>query len=222
MNIFIGLLLLFISVEVCSQGDMTWKPDGRVYLDNKVIKLKIQNAYFGYNFNNGIYIIGFEIDKESNNTPTLAWLNGVDKKPVYWVFDSVLQEIFVSDGQVNLLDIDGELYKLDQQQWVKQALKLKANSRIINADNGIIACNPSPLIKESMDYGSCYSVAGKWEVKVSWREIIPRLCGDYLVVVEESQDGLTLKKYNKHNGDLVLLQMAKKVPEDLCLFNVGE
>lgn len=220
MNKLIALLLLFISVEACSQNDITWKPDGSVYYDNKVIKLKMQNAYFGYKFNNGIYIIGFEIDKEGTNTPTLAWLNGVEAKPVYWVFDSVLQEIFISEGQVHLLDIAGELYKQDQQQWVKLALKLKANSRIINADNGIIACNPSPLVKASTDYGSCYSVAGKWEVKVNWRETMPRLCGDYLVVVEENQKGLALKKFNKLNGDLVLTKTIKKVPDDLCSINI--
>jgi hypothetical protein len=216
MNKFIALVLLFISVEACSKSDITWKTDGSVSFGNNVIKLKMQNAYFGYKFNNGIYIIGFEIDKEGNNTPTLAWLNGQDKKPVYWAFDSVLQEIFVSDGQVSLLDIAGELYKLDQQQWVKLDLKLKPNSRIINADNGIIACNPAPLIKVTTDYGACYSVAGKWEVKVNWRETMPKLCGDYLVAVEESQKGLTLKQYNKLNGDLASSKMLKKVPADLC------
>lgn len=216
MNKLIALLLLFISVEACSQGDITWKPDGSVYFDHKVIKLKMQNSYFGYKFNNGIYIIGFEIDKEGTNTPTLAWINGAETKPVYWAFDSVLQEIFVSEGQTYLLDIAGEVYKLDQQQWVKQALKLKANSRIINADNGIIACNPSPLVKATTGYGSCYSTEGKWEVKVNWRETMPKLCGNYLVVVEESQKGLTLKKYNKLDGVLVLTKIIKKVPDDLC------
>ena len=216
MKKYIALFMLFFSIEACSQGELTWKPDGKVIIDNKVIKLKMQNAYNAYKNNNGIYVIGFEIDKDGNNTPTLAWLSGADASPVYWDFESVLQEIFVLNGDVILLDIDGELYKLDKQEWVKLALKLKVNSRIINTDNGILACNPAPLIKATTEYGSCYSVANKWEVKVNWRDTIPRLCGDYLVVVEDNSKGITLKKLSILNGDLVSTKTLQKAPDDIC------
>jgi len=208
--------LLLISVEACAQKEISWKTNGKVTIGSHTLKLKMQNIYYGYKFDNGVYLIGFEIDKKGNNIPTLAWLSAIDTAPEYWTFNNVLQEIFILNGQVHLLDMNGEIQQLENKTWKKSAIKLKINSRVIDTRNGILACYPSPLFKSPPAIGGCYTANGKWEIKINWRDTAPKICKGYLIVVDQIKNILWLKKHNITNGLLLASKEIEDTPKDLC------
>lgn len=208
--------LLLFSVAACAQKEISWKANGKVSIGNNTVKLKMQNVYYGYKFNNGAYLIGFEIDKKGNNKPTLAWLSVSDNTPEYWSFDNILQEVFVLDDHPHVLDMDGGIYKFENETWIKLPLKLKDNSRIIDTGKTILACYPSPVFKSPPGIGGCYTADGKWEIKVNWRDTVPKICKGYLIVVDQNKTTLWLKRYSKDNGKLLASREIKKTPKDLC------
>jgi len=215
-KLIILLSLLLISVEACAQIEINWKTNGKVTIGSHTVKLKMQNVYYGYKINNGVYLIGFEIDKKGNNIPTLAWLNDSDTPPEYWSFNNILQEVFVLNGMVHLLDMKGKIHRFENKTWEKSAIKLKDKSRVIDTEKTILACYPSPLFKSPPGIGACYTTDGKWEIKVNWRETAPKICKNHLIVVDQKKNILWLKKYNKSNGALLASRKIKQMPNDLC------
>ncbi len=215
-KLIILFLLLLTSVEACAQKEISWKTNGRVNIGSHTVKLKMQNVYYGYKVNNGVYLIGFEIDKKGNNKPTLAWLSRSDTTPEYWSFNNILQEIFMLNGQIHLLDMNGGIHKFESESWIKSPLKLKDNSRIIDTEKTILACYPSPLFKSPSGIGGCYTANGQWEIKVNWNDTLPKICKGHLIVVDQINKTLWLKKYSKDNGELLSSKEIRKIPKDLC------
>lgn len=176
----------------------------------------MQNVYYGYKVNNGVYLVGFEIDKKGNNKPTLAWLSDSNTTPEYWSFDNILQEVFVLNEFPHVLDMNGGIYKFENETWIKSPLKLKDNSRIIDTEKTILACYPSPLFKSPPGIGGCYTTSGKWEIKANWRETVPKICKNHLIVLDQIKKALWLKRYSKDNGELLASKEIKAIPKDLC------
>lgn len=214
--VFLLIMIQGVSVEVSSDINIFWTTDGRILSGNNEIKLKMHNAYSGYRVDNGIYVIGFEIDKQGNNKPTLSWLKNINVEPVYWSFDNVLQQVFEFDGHVYLLDMQGDVYKHSKSEWTKEKFNLVKKSRIIDTKNGILACYPSSFMMSSQRSGACYMVDASWKVQVNWRDIEPKICNGNLVVVDTQQKQMMFKKYSVLDGKLIDTRKIFKVSEDLC------
>lgn len=219
IRLIILLSLLLTTVEACAQKDISWKSNGEVFIGNDTIKLKMQNVYYGYKYKDGAYLIGFEIDKQGNNKPTLAWLSETDNSPLYWSFDNILQQVFILNDMPHLLDMNGGLHQFEKQTWIKSSLKLKDNSRIIYTENTILACYPTPLFKSPSSIGGCYTIDGKWEIKVNWRDTLPKVCNEHLVAIDKNKKTLWIRNYSKTSGELLSSSKITKIPDDLCSFS---
>jgi hypothetical protein len=213
------VLLLVFSLEACAAKRISWKTDGTVTVGRNTIKLDMQNVYSGFEYGEGIFIIGFKISDNKENKPTVVWVSGNNSSPQYWSFNSILKQIFIFKEKIHLLDMNGTIYSLSKNNWNKIPIKLTPKSKVVDVSNGILACYPSSPFKASNNIGACYMASGKWSIDVNWREVEPKICGEHLVVLDEKDNKKYFKKYNKITGDLVFKKEITKPPEDLCMKN---
>ena len=216
ISIIITLLLVF-SLEALAAKRISWKADGTVTVGSNTIKLDMQNVYSGFEYGEGVFIIGFKINENKENKPTVVWVSGKNNKPQYWPFNSILKQTFVFKEKIHLLDMNGTVYSLSENNWNKTPIKLTPKSKVVDVSNGILACYPSSPFKASNSIGACYTANGKWSIDVNWREVEPKICAEHLVVLDEKDNKKYLKKYNKITGDLVS-KKKEQSRQKICVY----
>ncbi len=218
-NSFITFAFFFCitTITACVDDSLKWDYRGTISRgDANAISLEMENVYQGVSHDDALFVIGFKIDDAGINHPTVARVSDDLKKLHYWPFSNLLQQLFVFENSLYLLDGTGAVFQYENQNWKKDRLMLFPESRVIRAEKDIIACYPSSLLKSGNRIGACYSVKRKWKVPVNWRKIEPKICDDRLIIFETVNREMFIRTINITNGKIMVSRTLAKEPQDLC------
>ncbi len=220
LKIFYIFLLGFNSSCNATQFEhLKWNVDGSIHnSNNKQISLELENIYSGINYSNKLYVVGFKIDHQGINHPTLVEISSDMGTTKYWPFEQPLATLFVYKNKLHTNNMSGDSFSLDQNNWNKTDLKLPTNSSIVYSNNKehLVICHPSSLFKELHENSSCYSIKPDWKQNFVWRTTKPVVCNDKLHIFEEQKKGGFFKQLSLENGKTLYSKKLEHLPEDLC------
>jgi hypothetical protein len=217
-SINIIILLFLCSCTAVGGSALEWEYDGTVRHGSQKIKTKLHNAYYAFNSEEGIYLAGFVIDEKAVNHPYVVFVKKDLTEQFDWVQQAMVEQMFIFNNQLFLLDEYGNTKVKSGQSWNKSKISFLPNSKIVYNVSDIIACVPSPLGKSSQDKGNCYSLKKGWKVNVAWRSIQPIVCGGFLNAIEDDSAKIKAHKINLDTGRIVKSIDLKSPPsqENLC------
>lgn len=215
-------MCVFLSITACmanQASDIKWKPNGEVVApDGKTQSLEIQSAYDGVTHLDRTYILGFKINKEGINFPTLVVVSSNLAVVKYWAFENILSGVFIYKNKIHVNDMRGDVFILENEKWQKSDFVLPSRGKVIFSDknNQIIVCTPASLLKEGSSDSGCYSINGNWKYSFFWQHTVPKVCGNSLFVFEEFKKGGVLKELSLANGEVLRAKKYEKAPQDIC------
>lgn len=210
------LLFLLIFVSACSSADLSWNYDGSVTMSGKQLKTGLQSAYSGFSNGEGVFIAGYKIDNKGINHPYAVFVDNELTMRSSWKRNRKVQQFFLYKKHTYLLDDLGRVELYENSTWVESSIKLQSNSIIVDSNEFIIACKPTPLMKTSENIGSCYSVQKSWKVDLSWRVVKPKICDNFLVVVEDSNREIKAHRIDINSGDILRSISISTPVEHVC------
>lgn len=216
------MISVVASCHANQAGHLKWNVNGSVYNSNKEhINLELQNVYAGLNYSKNLYVIGFKIDNEGINHPTLVEISSDLNATKYWSFDQPLADIFVYRDKLHTNNMKGDSFSLEDNNWNKKDLSFPPNSTIVYSDkkSHLIVCHPSSLFKEQNVKGGCYSINPDWQISFTWRTIKPKICDKKLHIFEKKGTGGFLKEVSLDDGKILRSQKLDSIPVDLCNVN---
>jgi hypothetical protein len=217
--LFICLLFIISACHADQSPNIRWMPNGTIITaDGKKHSLEIQSAYDGMTFLDKTYIVGFKIDKDGINTPTLTEIHSNLSAIKYWSFENSINDVFVHKNRVHVSDARGNVFIFENEAWQKSELVFPVAAKVIFSDkrDHIIICHPASLQKEGDTNSGCYSLNENWKYSFFWQHTTPKVCGGKLTVFEESRKGGVLRKVSMKTGELLFSKELKKHPKDIC------
>ena len=211
------LLIVILFSHAADKNTLAWKPNGKISdASGHSVKLKLRGNYLGKMHDKALFVAGFEIDKERVNHPMLARISANIKDITYWNLDTIAKDFFIYKAVLYVSDANGGVYSLANANIAKANFTLKSNSTIIAANDDVVACYPSSMLKAVKDIGACYSVQKNWSVTVNWLDVTPKVCNNTLVAYEKNYDNSLIKKIDLNNGKLIDSFPVKAAPKNLC------
>jgi len=216
--------LIIATINTCQANEISyfrWKGNGTVTnSDKKKIRIDIQSAYRGIEYDNKLYVAGFAVDKEGINTPKVAEVSKNLSGIRYWTFENSIKDLFIYKNSMYTNDSNGGVFRLNSGNWEKSELSFPENTRIIFTDKAekLIACHPAPMQKEAPNRdGGCFSLNPAWHSHFVWFVDTPKLCSNFLYVYENKtpKSGL-IKALSLETGQVVHEKLVAKPPKDLC------
>lgn len=211
-------LVLLCSCSASGETVLKWEYDGTVKHGARQIKTKLQNTYYAFNSEDGIYLAGFVIDKMGVNHPYLVFVKNDLTEQYDWAQEATVEQVFTFNEQLYLLDEDGNTKRKSKEGWSEGGISFLPKSKVVYSNSDIIACVPSPLAKNSLENGNCYSLKKGWRVNLAWRSIQPAVCGDYLTTIEDNAEEIKGHEIDLDTGKIVKTISLKVSPsqENLC------
>ncbi len=214
-SFFLLPFILILSSVAC--GGFQWNHAGTIWDENhNKTTLDMQNIHSRLEHKNYVFFIGYQIDSEGINYPTLSWMEKTAAKPLYKSFSDDLQDLFLYQNNVHFLDEKGLVYQWDGKGWLKSEIHLAPRSNIIPSHSDIISCRKSSLLKASPRRGSCSSYEQGWQVELSWSKIQGKICENRLIVIEQTNRRLKAKKISLENGTSLSEKTLTSIPDKIC------
>ncbi len=218
---FIGALALFLLTACKTNADVSlaWREDGLVTsADGKKIQLEIQGIYDALNYGGNAYLAGFKIDKEGTNYPYIAKISSDLSAIKYWPFESIQNDIFVYQKKIHSVSMDGEVYKMENNDWHLTELTFPPDSQVVYSDNNtnLIVCYPAALAKTVVRQSGCKSLKNKWQQDFVWQTHTPKMCNGKLHAIAQEKDSNFIKKIDISTGKEISSNVLTQVPEDIC------
>ena len=213
------MISMLTSCQANQTNKLTWNFDGSVVNSNgKRISLKLQNAYDGLSYSNMLYVIGYKIDNEGMNHPTIAEISSDMSTANYWSFEQPLADIFLYQNKLHTNSMNGDSFYLQDNNWIKTNLNLPPNSTIVYSNNQeqLVICHPSSLFKSHNEKGGCYSTKPAWKQSFTWRTLKPIVCDGKLHIFETRKTGGSFKLISLFDGKILYSKQLDFVPENLC------
>ncbi|WLQ17002.1 hypothetical protein O5O45_13870 [Hahella aquimaris] len=188
--IFVLASLLAFPFSVCAQTVFSWRHDGVVVNQGQTLQTELQNAYTGFETDEGLYLAGFKIDRKGENFPFVVFISRNLERVNSWPLETMASQFFEYQQKLYVLDVEGKAFQFDGTDWKPSGLTFKPDSIIISAGENLIACSPAPLTKAATGTGSCYSLFKQWDVEANWRAVSPKIC-DGSLILQDSKSSST-------------------------------
>lgn len=216
-----------ILISACQAGGiqpLKWFNDGRIQnAQGSEIQLNIQNAYDGIDYNENTYIAGFKIGKDGTNTPTIAKVANDLKNIQYWSFETIINDIFIYQNKLHIVDTGGVVTALANDTWQKSSLNFPKRSEVVysNKKDHLIICHAASRQKAGSHSGSgCYAISPtqkqNWKMNFTWFDQTPRVCNGTLHTFEAMRKGGVFRAVDLNTGKVDIEQQFSEPPKDLC------
>lgn len=219
-KIFGAVLMLLLAACKTNADDFpTWKEDGVISnADGKQVQIDMRGIYDALQYAGFTYLAGFKIDKDGTNYPQIAKASNDLSQLHYWGFEKIPNDIFVYQSKIHFVTTDGEVYRLEKDQWQLMQLAFPPDSHIVYSDNNanIIVCYPAALEKAVVRTSGCKSLKNNWQRDFVWHTQTPKVCNGKLFVIDQGQGSAVLKKIDLTTGNELVSKHLKQIPEDLC------
>ncbi|MDG9671364.1 hypothetical protein ONV78_26760 [Hahella sp. CR1] len=214
--IFVLATLLAFPLSACAQTVFSWRHDGVVVNQGQTLQTELQNAYAGFETDEGLYLAGFKIDQKGENHPFIMFISRDLKVTTSWPLETMASQFFEYQQKLYMLDVEGKAFQFESNDWRRANLTFKPNSIIVSTSRDIVACNPAPLTKIANGTGSCYSLFKQWSVDVNWRAAPPKICDGELIIQEHKDGSLHYLAVDIESGKLLKSLYTEKAFSGLC------
>lgn len=156
------------------------------------------------------------IDKSGENIPHIGFVSSDLKTERYWPQADIVQQFYRHGGQVHALQRSGVSLVSLGSTWANDPYVLRPQSVVVSSDKTLVACNPRGAAKGSPLRGSCYDVAGHWQVPIHWQRVQPHMCHGNLIAVDEVPGKVVAKKISLETGQVLATKSLSIANVDLC------
>ncbi|WP_041598781.1 hypothetical protein [Hahella chejuensis] len=215
--IFVLATLLAFPFSACAQTTFSWRHDGVVVNQGQTLQTELQNAYAGFETDEGLYLAGFKIDQTRENFPFVVFISRNLERVNSWPLETMAGQFFEYQQKLHVLDVEGKAFQFESNNWRRANLTFKPNSIIVSTSRDIVACNPAPLTKIANGTGSCYSLFKQWSVDANWRAAQPRICDGELIIQEHKDGSLHYLAVDIESGKVLKSLYTEKAFSGLCL-----
>lgn len=214
----IGIFFLN-ACQLNAEPSISWKADGTVKSSaGKFEQLEITGIYAQATLADNLFLAGFKLDSEGNNTPEIARVSSDLSNIKYWALPYIANDIFAYQQSAHLVATNGDVFKLEQDFWVKTELTFPADARAVYSDgkDDLIICYPVALEKTVVQQSGCKSLKYNWQLDFVWQTLTPKVCEGKLYLIEQTQQQNIFKQVDLSTGKTLAARPVNSIPADLC------
>lgn len=191
---------------------------GVVSIEGRARQLNLYHSYAPIFFNDGVYILGRQLDKENKKRYVISFISTDMETEVYWDFSNVLLELFLYKENIYVLDGEGFLFSLKNGSWQKSEWKFPRYSSIIYSEKFLIVCYGAPPLGLGSETGGCLAPERKWAFfELLEYTTLPRICDNKIVLRRTSgKRPFFFVRYNMETGQKETEKKINGIDDDLC------
>lgn len=219
----ITFLLLFFTCLLpkisCAGAEIQANGTGLVVIDGQSKQLNLRTSYSPLQTNKGIYLLGEQQSQEKQKVNLVAFLSNDMQQEKYWPFERRLSTLFHYKENVYVLDVDGQVYRQQEENWPKASWHFPPYSKIISTEKSLLVCYSRAPLGIGSERGGCTAPEKNWTISIDfdWLPIPPQLCNDQLRISRFAQrPPFTVVQYNLDTGKKEWEKVVGDDIYDLC------